>query len=366
MGIAWQPVASGQNAANIVMSKLDLLGKRGIDAKFRGYSAGVGVNEGIRSERMQVGFAGNVPFVELLGQSVPVKAIALYAPNLKHSIVVPVNSPVKSLSDLKGGSKPHVIGIVMNSSAEFYFAQAAQLAGLEIGKDVVLKDTPIANQMRLPSGLAAVVLWEPSVTVLTQLHGTGREIDTIFPYSFNVGYLLVRQELIDNVPDVVQAISDSYQEAVLWLRLNSDQTADMIADEPMLRTYDKTHFVRQAKLYNNLLKPTYTYPVAGFWAEENTRVASWLQRQNARIRRPIGAAEFEDAFDRRFIDRTYAKLGWTLPSRPPFLPRDWAGRIGDLPYPAYGNVDTMKQSQAWPEPSDLVRPWTFDGKTYRP
>ena len=39
----------------------------------------------------------------------------------------------------------------------------------------------------------------------------GRIIDSIFPYNMYEGNFYVRQELIDNVPDVVQAFADAHR-----------------------------------------------------------------------------------------------------------------------------------------------------------
>ena len=57
----------------------------------------------------------------------------------------------------------------------------------------------------------------------------------------------VRQELIDNVPDVVQAISDAFMEATLWIRLHPDKAADFLADEPMLKVYGKPLLLQQTR-----------------------------------------------------------------------------------------------------------------------
>ena len=70
----------------------------------------------------------------------PVRAIAVIAPNLKHSTVVPVDLPIKTLADFKGSNPPATIGIVTGSSPEFYFTKAAEVVGLQIGKDVILKN----------------------------------------------------------------------------------------------------------------------------------------------------------------------------------------------------------------------------------
>lgn len=363
--VGWQGPFSGQNTINIVMDKAGLLQKRGIEAKFQVFAAGPDVNEAVAAARVQVGNGGNFPFTSLLDHNVPVRAIAVVAPNLKHSTVVPNDSPVKKLGDFKGSNPPATIGIVTGSSAEFYFTQAAEVVGLQIGKDVILKNMPPGEQLLMPKGIGGVVPWEPSVTIITENRKTGREVDTIFPYNFYEGRFYVRQELIDNVPDVVQAISDAFMEATLWIRLYPDKAADFLSAEPMLKVYGKPLLLQQTQLYNNLYKPTYSYPFANMWGEEDARIAKWLKDRN-RLSKVITARDYAASFDTRFMEKTYQKLGWTVPTRAPFIPANWAGKIGHLPYPPYANVTTLKDPQPWPEKGDLTKPWSFDGKTYQP
>jgi len=365
IGVGWQGPFSGQNTINVVMDKAGLLEQRGIEAKFQVFAAGPDVNEAVASARVQVGNGGNFPFTSLLDRGVPVKAIAVVAPNLKHSTVVPLDSNIKKLGDFKGSNPPATIGIVTGSSAEFYFTQAAEVVGLQIGKDVILKNMPPSEQILMAKGIGAVVPWEPSVTIITENRKTGTEVDTIFPYNFYEGRFYVRQELIDNVPDVVQSISDAFMEATLWIRLNPDKAADLLAAEPMLKNFGKELLLQQTKLYNNLYKPTYSYPFAAMWGEEDARIAKWLKERN-RLTKALTANDYEASFDTRFMENTYQKLGWKIPTRAPFLPPNWSGKIGQLPYPEYANAVTLKEPQLWPEASDLTRPWTFNGKTYKP
>lgn len=365
LAFGWQGPFSGQNTINLVLSKSDFLAKRGLETKFQVFAAGPDVNEAVAANRIQVGNGGNFPFTSLLDRGVPVKALAIVAPNLKHSVVAPVGSSLKSLADLKGSNPPATIGIVTGSSAEFYLTQAAEVVGLQIGKDVILKNMPISEQLTMARGIAAVVPWEPSVTILTDERKTGKEIDTIFPYNFYEGRFYVRQELIDNVPDVVQAISDAFMEATLWIRLHPEKAADLLADEPMLKNYGRPLLLQQTQLYNNLYKPTSGFPFAKFWGEEDARIAKWLKERN-RLTKPLTAEDYERSFDVRFMTKTYEKLGWKVPDRPPFIPANWSGAIGKLPYPDYPNVQTLKQPQPWPEPGDLAKPWSFAGKEFKP
>lgn len=365
LSFGWQAPFSGQNTINVVLSKTQFLANRGIESKFQAFASGPEVNEAVAAGRVQVGNGGNFPFTSLIDRGIPVKALAVVAPNLKHSTVAPNDSPLQKLADLRGANPPAVIGIVTGSSAEFYFTQAAEVTGLTIGKDVILKNMPIAEQLTMARGIAAVVPWEPSVTIITDEKKTGREIDTIFPYNFYEGRFYVRQELIDNVPDVVQSISDAFMEATLWIRLDPEKAADFLAAEPMLKSYGRELLLQQTKLYNNLYKPTYSYPFKRFWGAEDARIAKWLKDRN-RITRALSAQDYADLFDEQFMQKTYESLGWSIPHRPPFIPADWSGEIGKLPYPGYPNVQTLTSPQIWPEHGDLTRNWTFNGKSYSP
>lgn len=365
MQVAFQAPWSGQNTINIVIDKQGLLAKRGIDAKLQAFPSGPAINEVMISGRFQVGNGGNFPFTSLIDKNIPVKAIAVINANLLHAMVVPIDSPLKSLKDLKGSNPAATIGIVTGSSAEFYFQMSAAYHGLELGKDIILKNMPPGEQMALPKGLAGVVPWDPTPTIMTEERKNGRYLDTSFPYNVYEGNYYVRQELIDNVPDVVQAFSDAAVEATLWIRLHPDQAVKAMQEDPNLKNYSAAILLQQIKAYNNLTKPTYMYPLADFWGKANEPIFNWLYQQK-RIQRPLKAQDFANAVDKRFMDKTFAKLGWAIPKVPPFIPANWSGQLDKMPYPDYSTPFNTKAPQAFPEKGDLTKPWSFAGKTYTP
>jgi sulfonate transport system substrate-binding protein len=179
------------------------------------------------------------------------------------------------------------------------------------------------------------------------------------------GNFYVRQELIDNVPDVVQAFNDAAVEATLWTRLNPEAAVKSMQEDPNLKNYSPEILLQQVKAYNNLYKPTYMYPLAEFWGKANEPIFNWLFQQK-RIQRPLKAADFAAAVDKRFMDKTFAKLGWAIPKVPPFIPANWSGQFDKMPYPEYSTPVNTKTPQAFPEKGDLVKAWTFGGKTYNP
>lgn len=363
--VAFSAPWSGQNSVNIVMDREELLEKRGIEAEWQAFTSGPAINEVVVSGRFQVGNAGNFPYTSLIDKKVPIKTIAILSPNLFNALLVPKNSSLQRLTDLKGSNPPAVIGLVTGSSAEFYLQMASSLNGIEIGKDVILKNIPTSEQLLFPAGLAAVAGWDPIPALITEDRKNGRIIDDAFSYNVFQGSFYLRQELIDNVPDVVQAISDAHAEAVLWIRKNPEKTVDWMIRDPNLKRLPREILMQQLRGYNLNYSPTYIYPHAAFWGAANEPVYKWLH-EKGRLLRPLSSADFAETVDASFMTRTFDKLGWAIPKRPPFIPENWSGDLAKPPYPAYLTPFDGKEPQAFPASGDLRREWKFDGRTYKP
>jgi len=364
LGVGFQPPWTGHNALNVVIERLDLLGKRGIEAKFTAFNSGPDLLEAFTARRIQAGATGNFPYHSLLDRKVPARGILNY-PLLTHAVIVPNDSPIKTLADFKGSNPPAVIGIVTGSSAEFYFQAAAEANGVVIGQDVILKNLPLAEQLQLPKGVAAVVPWDHTASLLTDERKSGRAIDTSHAYSIYEGIGFVRQELIDGAPEVVQALADATLEAALWIRLHPAETVAFLHEHPSLKALPESFLALQVERNNNLFKPTALVPQPGFWAREDERIRLWLKQRN-RLTSDLSAEAYAASYAPQFIEASLAKLGWAVPRQPVYLPPGWSGTIGQVPYPTYFNQSSASQPQPFPEKGDLVKPWTFDGKTYRP
>ena len=363
--VAFQAPWSGQNNINIVMDKQGLLAKRGIEAKWQAFGSGPAINEVLVSNRFQVANSGNFPFTSLLDKQIPVKTIAMVTPNILHATIVSTDSKITSLKDFKGANPAATIGLVTGSSAEFYFQMAATVHGLEMGKDVILKNMPIGEQLALPKGIDAVVPWDAGASVILEERKNGKMIDSIYPYNMYEGNFVVLTELVDNVPDVVQALSDAYAESLLWTRLNVEGTVKHLQEDPSLKNFSKEILTQQTHTYNVLYKPTFIYPHAKFWGEANEPIFIWLFQQK-RIQRPLKAADFEQSVDARFMEKTFSKLGWAVPKAPPFLPANWQGSLAKMPYPDYMTPINLKEPQTFPDKGDLTKAWSFGGKTFNP
>jgi ABC-type nitrate/sulfonate/bicarbonate transport system substrate-binding protein len=369
MNVAYQPPWSGQNAIFAVMNQQRFLQARGLEANFQAFPSGPALNEVFISGRAQVGNGGNFPLNTLIDRNVPVRAIATMSPGLRHQVIVPNDSPLKTITDMKGGNpatrQPWVIGIATGSSAEFYLQMSLAANDLQVGRDVTFRNMPPPEQALLPRGIDAVVPWDFTNSLIINERKTGRPIDVHYPYVMYLGVTYVRQELVDNVPDVVQALADAIVEAQLWMRVNPDKAVDALLEDPNLRLQPRSLLAQQVAEYNNHFKPTYLYPHTDFWFQENRGVVQWLVDAK-RMRTPLTLEEFRAVFRPEFIGRSFERLGWAIPKQPPFIPAGWTGQVGKPPYPPYLTYLNMSAPQPFPERGDLVRPWTFNGVTHNP
>lgn len=336
---------------------------RGLEVEVLPFLSGPAINEAAAAGRIQGGLEGNLPFTSLIANESPVRCIAAINPLIKHATLVPLNSPLKNLADLKGMSTKPAFGIVAGSSAEFYFQEALRAHGLEVGKDVILKNLTPPDLLLMPEGLTGVVQWQPYVWDHLDIRKNARQIDSIFPYNWYMGNLWIRKEIIDNAPDAVQALMDAYAEGVNFTRYNPKEAIEITTQDVMHKRLAPELVSRLITQVNNLYKPTWWYPHRELWSRENARVADWLAK-GGRLRKPVSEQLYASYFDTRFADATFAKLGWKAPPQPPWIPANWPGKVGQVPYPPYLNEDTLKQPQSFPEAGDLVKPWYFAGRTY--
>lgn len=263
---------------------------------------------------------GNFPFTTLVDRKIPVKSIAIESPNLLHALVVPNDSPIKSIKDLKGMNPPATIGLVTGSSGEFYFQMAAKLNGLDIGKDVILKNMAPGEQMSLPKGITGVVSWDPTPTMMVEERKNGRIVDSIFPYNIYEGTFYLRSEMIENAPDVAQAFSDAFAEATLWTRQNPEKAAALLGEDASLKNYSKEILLQQVKAYTLLYKPTHIFPDGTFYGKANEPIYKCSTRRNASRGRsplPISRRQWTTASCARPSTSSAGRCPSSRPSCPP-------------------------------------------------
>ena len=100
----------------------------------------------------------------------------------------------------------------------------------------------------------------------------------------------------------------------------------------------------------------------GLWPKEETRISEWAHSTGA-SKNKVSNEDWRNVRRTRYMAGTFEKLGWKVPDKPPFLPRDFGG-VGNLPYKPYG-ASLLSGPAPFPEVGELTKPWTFMGKTHK-
>jgi ABC-type nitrate/sulfonate/bicarbonate transport system substrate-binding protein len=366
---AWIVVWSGQEMVGHVMQSQKLLEKRGIDTDWKTFVAAGFSNEAFIPGRIQIASTGALGVLALISNKVPLRALAVHSPGLTHAATVPLDSPLKSLADLKGAKvlkRPAVVGTTTGSTNHFGFIAAAHYLDLKAEEDYTLRSMPPGDLATGPKGIDVYTIWEPHVSYSTEVLKVTRLLETLDPYYIYSGYYYCRQEIEDNAADVVQLLTDAFMEAVLWAKANPDEAVRSLVSRPEYGRLGRGLIDKMTERYLFWPKPTVYYPYDdpnGIWPKEEARISDWAYETGASKNR-VTNVDWQTVRRTRYMDATFDKLGWKVPERPSFLPRDFGG-VGNLPYKPYGAA-LLQGPAAFPEPGELRKAWTFKGKTYLP
>jgi sulfonate transport system substrate-binding protein len=369
LGAAWIVVWSGEEMVGNVMQTQKLLEKRGIDMNWQTFVAAGFSNEAFIPGRIQLANTGALGVLALLSNKVPMRAVAVHSPALTHAATVPLDSPLKSLADLKGQKvlkRPAVVGTTTGSTNHFGFIAAAAYLGLKQDEDYTLRSSPPGDLAAGPKGIDVYTIWEPHVSYSTDVLKATRLLEPLDPYYIYSGYSYLRQEIEDNAPDVVQLATDAFVEAVLWAKANQEKAVADLASQPAYGRLGLPLLTKMSQRYLFWPKPTVYYPFAdpnGIWPKEESRISTWAHDTGA-SKNLVTNDDWLKVRRTSYMDATFDKLGWAVPQRPPFLPKDFGG-VGNLPYKPYGAA-LLNGPAPFPEPGELKKPWTFMGKTYTP
>ena len=364
---AWVVVWSGEEIIGTVLRDQKLLEKRGIETKWQTFVAAGFSNEAFIPGRIQIANTGALGVLALLSNKVPTRALAVHSPGITHAALVPPDSPLKSISDLKDQKvlkRTAIVGTTTGSTNHFGFIAAAGYLGLKEGQDFTLRSLPPGDLATGPRGVDVYTIWEPHVSFSTEVLKATRLLETLNPYYIYSGYYYTRLEIEENAPDVAQLMTDAFIEAILWAKANPEAAVNALMEQPAYGRLSKELITRMSERYLFWPKPTVYYPFDdpnGLWPKEEARISEWAYSTGA-SKNKVTDQDWMNVRKTNYMANTFKKLGWAVPTRPPFLPKDFGG-VGNLPYKPY-SAEILTGPAPFPEPGELTKPWSFKGKMY--
>ncbi len=203
------------------ISKFSNQGEIFLPRLFQGFPE---IKEALISNRVQAAFIVAPLAIALKSQGVPIKIVYL-GHRYGSALVVARNGPIRKFADLKG----RTIAIPSRFSDERLMVfRAMKLAGLKPGDIRMVEMAPPDVSGALAAGaIDGFAMGEPFPSQ-AEMAGFGRvlfQARDVWP-DYMSCILVVRQDLIDTRPDVVQTLVDGIARSGLWLDKGKPQRDD--------------------------------------------------------------------------------------------------------------------------------------------
>jgi len=194
------------------ISKYSQNGELFIPRLFQGFPE---IKEALISNKVQAAFIVAPMAIALAAQGVPIKVVYL-GHRYGSAVVVRKNGPVKTFADLRG----RTVAIPSRFSDErLLLFRAMKVWGMKPGDIKMVEMAPPDVSGALAAGaIDAFSMGEPFPSQ-AEMAGFGRVLFQAREYwpDYMSCILVVRQDLIDKRPDVVQALVDGIARSGLWL-----------------------------------------------------------------------------------------------------------------------------------------------------
>ncbi len=259
------------------------------------------IKEALIANKVQAAFIVAPLAIALASQGVPIKVVYL-GHRYGSAVVVRNNGPVHSVADLKG----RTVAIPSRFSDErLILFRAMKVAGLQPTDVKMVEMAPPDVSGALAAGaIDGFSMGEPFPSQ-AEMGGFGRVLFQARDYwpDYMSCILVVRQDLIDQRPEVVQTLVDGIARSGLWLdggKLHRDDAADFVG-----RFYynQKPALLRWA-LTRPLDRVTYS-PLAP--RKPDFDLVRDLMIETGVLNRKI---EFSDYADTRFSDNASIQTAW--------------------------------------------------------
>jgi sulfonate transport system substrate-binding protein len=186
-------------------------------------------NENLNAEVIDVGSTAGVAAYVARANGAAIKTIAVFSQPEWAAVVVPANSTITSVAELKGAK----IAATKGTDPYFFLLQALNEAGLS------QNDVEIIN-LQHADGQAALARGDVQAWAgLDPIMATAEVNDGVQLIYRNIafnsyGVLNVREKFLDRSPQLVEKVLTCYETARAWILANPDAAADLLAREASL------------------------------------------------------------------------------------------------------------------------------------
>jgi sulfonate transport system substrate-binding protein len=223
----------------------DALKSRGIDVKWVEFSFGPPLLEALNTGNIDFGYTGDAP--PIFAQAA--RANLLYVAALPTSggneaIVVPENSPIKTLADLKGKK----IGFAKGSSAHNTTVAALEKAGLSDSDVTPVYLAPADGATAFAGGsLDAWTIWDPYLALTEK--GKVRVLASAKDVHATNAFFLANKDFTGQHPEIVALLNQTFAQESKWADQHRPEIVKTLQDatsfdsEALTRAVNRSEFL---------------------------------------------------------------------------------------------------------------------------
>lgn len=181
-------------------------------------------NENLRAEAIHVGSTAGSAALLARSNNSPIKVVSLYSRPEWAALVVPADSEITEVADLKGKS----VAATKGTDPYFFLLQALQDAGVEPGEVTVQNLQHADGRSAMENG--SVDAWSGLDPIMAGAEEKGAEL-FFRNLEFNTyGFLNATESFLEEQPEVAQTVVDAYEYAREWAADNVDETVKILAE----------------------------------------------------------------------------------------------------------------------------------------
>ncbi|MDP2709869.1 MAG: aliphatic sulfonate ABC transporter substrate-binding protein [Solirubrobacteraceae bacterium] len=212
------------NPLSLIIKEKGWLEAEGVEVNWVQSAGSNKANEALRAKAVDVGSTAGSAALLARANGSPIQAIAIYSQPEWATLVVPKNSDITEVADLKGKN----VAATKGTDPYFFLLQALETAGLS-ADDITVQNLQHADGWAaLQNGSVDAWAGLDPITAGAEEEGAKlffRNVD------FNsYGFLNATEDFISSKPELAQLVVDVYERARAWAAENTDETAKILAD----------------------------------------------------------------------------------------------------------------------------------------
>lgn len=208
----------------VVETRLKALGVPSV--KWVEFQFGPPMLEALGAGAIDLGSVGDTPpvFAQAGGSNL---VYAAATPSAQHAVLVPKNSPIKTLADLKGKK----VAFGKGSSAHNVTVKALAVAGLTFSDIVPTYLSPADATAAFNGGnIDAWVVWDPYYAIAEEKYAARVIADTTDKRLASASYYMAGKDFATRHPAVLIAVLDEIGKLTTWSGQHRDELATLAAE----------------------------------------------------------------------------------------------------------------------------------------